>query len=305
MTNSWRTLYYKYDKDGNRIYKTGEQLHSESNPQTGLVTCNSSDNDILTFHYSHTGQITLADYRKDSLSVHYTYNDEGRLIEKEYTKNDFPVQGKNTYNKTLIEYNDGNDIEKKFIQTVISSTQSADTVTRIEMYAYKYDPNNNWLKRVYMGNGKVEETRRSIYYHDGSYSSLDTLAVADKDRIFTKDEADFMAQYGEGEDKMHLSLTNTLRFPYAAQKAGINGVVTVGFQVSKEGKISDIKLAKKLYNILDNEVMKAVKLLAKKAWIPGKKNGKDVDTYNELSVDFRIIKEGHVALTVEFNDNKF
>ncbi len=66
----------------------------------------------------------------------------------------------------------------------------------------------------------------------------------------------------------------------------VQGKVIVSFVVTKCGKIEKIKIEKKLCNECDDEVQKA--LLAMPKWKAGKKDGKLVDTWLILPIDFKL-----------------
>ncbi|WP_118952353.1 TonB family protein [Taibaiella helva] len=81
-------------------------------------------------------------------------------------------------------------------------------------------------------------------------------------------------------------LSENLRYPDAARKAGIQGRVIAQFVVSPTGTLSDIAIMRGLDPECDAEVLRV--LQAMPAFIPGRQNGKAVAVYYTLPVSFRL-----------------
>lgn len=81
-------------------------------------------------------------------------------------------------------------------------------------------------------------------------------------------------------------LTKRLRYPVAAQKNKIQGMVVVSFIVNKDGSLADIKVSTSVDPLLDNEALRVMKQMPK--WKPGKDQGKVCRTMIAVPVVFKL-----------------
>ncbi|MBK5722443.1 M56 family metallopeptidase [Dysgonomonas sp. Marseille-P4677] len=95
-----------------------------------------------------------------------------------------------------------------------------------------------------------------------------------------------MPMFPGGESAMHAFISENLKYPVAAQTAGIQGRVTVRFIVSKIGEISDVNVIRGVDPALDAEAVRVVKAMPN--WTPGKQNGIDVPVYFTLPIVYRL-----------------
>ncbi len=95
-----------------------------------------------------------------------------------------------------------------------------------------------------------------------------------------------MPSFPGGETEMLKYLGKNIRYPAAAQRAGIEGIVVLSFVVSKTGEISEIQVIKSLGGGTDEEAMRVVKTMPK--WTPGKQNGRAVPVRYTLPVRYTI-----------------
>ena len=77
-----------------------------------------------------------------------------------------------------------------------------------------------------------------------------------------------------------------LQYPKAALEKGLEGKVYVNFMVTKNGAVSDVKVAKSVDPLLDKEATRIVTSMPK--WNPGKQNGETVEVLYTLPIDFRL-----------------
>lgn len=88
--------------------------------------------------------------------------------------------------------------------------------------------------------------------------------------------------------KTDLQLKNNVQskatYPDLARQLNIEGTVYVSFVVDKEGKITDVEIARSVHECLDKEAIKAVKKLP--IMIPGKKSKKPVRVKYTIPVKF-------------------
>ncbi|GAB3202669.1 protein TonB [Pontibacter aydingkolensis] len=112
----------------------------------------------------------------------------------------------------------------------------------------------------------------------------DVVAEAVEEKPYTYVEQ--MPSFPGGEMEMLKYLSKNIRYPAAAQRAGVEGLVVLSFVVSKTGEISEIQVVKNLGAGTDEEAMRVVKTMPK--WTPGKQNGRAVPVRYTLPVRFTI-----------------
>ncbi len=103
-----------------------------------------------------------------------------------------------------------------------------------------------------------------------------------EDKIFTFVEQQPSFPGGEGE--LQKFLKKNIKYPPAALRNGLEGLVVVQFVVNKEGEISDVQVVKKLGGGTDEEAARVAKLLPK--FTPARQNGRPVSFRYTLPVRF-------------------
>ena len=81
-------------------------------------------------------------------------------------------------------------------------------------------------------------------------------------------------------------LQKNVKYPVEAQKKGVQGRVLVSFVVEKDGSLSDVKTAKSVDPLLDEEAVRVVKSMPK--WEPGKQKGKAVRVKYNVPISFKL-----------------
>lgn len=81
-------------------------------------------------------------------------------------------------------------------------------------------------------------------------------------------------------------LNKNLRFPPAAQEAGIGGRVIVSFVIEKDGRLTDITIVKGVGYGMDEEAARVLKLA--KPWKPGIQNGNPVRVRYTIPMNFQL-----------------
>ena len=92
----------------------------------------------------------------------------------------------------------------------------------------------------------------------------------------------------EGKDVKHFNkwVMTQVKYPKEALKKGISGKVFASFVVDKDGKVKDVKIKKGVDKLLDDEVLRVVKMSPE--WTPGKQRGKAVDVQMMIPVEFKL-----------------
>lgn len=112
--------------------------------------------------------------------------------------------------------------------------------------------------------------------------------VSQEPEIFTVVEE--FAEFPGGMSALKKYLTDNLRYPERAREMAISGKVFLQFVVSTGGQISNVKLLRGLPDCkeCDTEAIRLVKTMPN--WKPGKNNGKTVNSYFNLPVEFKLNK---------------
>ena len=100
------------------------------------------------------------------------------------------------------------------------------------------------------------------------------------------DVVEEMPSFPGGQGALMAFLSSNIKYPVVAQENGVQGRVTVGFVVEKDGSISDVKVMRSVDPSLDREAQRVVKAMPK--WKPGKQNGSAVRVKYTVPVVFRL-----------------
>ncbi len=86
--------------------------------------------------------------------------------------------------------------------------------------------------------------------------------------------------------EMLASIYSNIRYPQAARRGKIEGVVVARFIVNKDGQISDAEILRGLGGGCDEEVLRVIKEMPR--WIPGRQRGQAVAVQFNLPVKFKL-----------------
>ena len=95
-----------------------------------------------------------------------------------------------------------------------------------------------------------------------------------------------MPQYPGGQMELMKFLSETVKYPEAAEKAGTQGRVIASFIVEKDGSISGAKVVRSVSEELDAEALRVINAMPK--WMPGKQSGKAVRVKYTIPISFRL-----------------
>ena len=93
-------------------------------------------------------------------------------------------------------------------------------------------------------------------------------------------------EFPGGMSELMKFLQRNVRYPAAAQQAGIQGKVEVEFVVKKDGSVSDVKVIRSVNPELDAEAVRVISAMPK--WKPGEQRGTPVDARFEMPIVFRL-----------------
>ncbi|SIT95050.1 outer membrane transport energization protein TonB [Pontibacter indicus] len=145
-------------------------------------------------------------------------------------------------------------------------------------------PDQSELEDVDIGTKTVEGVKGAPLDLGDIDGTSDVVAEVVEEKPYTYVEQ--MPEFPGGEGEMMKYLGKNIRYPAAAQRAGVEGLVVLSFVVSRTGEISEIEVVKSLGSGTDEEAVRVVKTMPK--WSPGKQNGRSVPVRYTLPVRFAI-----------------
>ena len=104
------------------------------------------------------------------------------------------------------------------------------------------------------------------------------------DTIFYPRDVDVLPKFESEEFKYAIDyIYSKINFPEGSR---IVGDTQISLIITKEGKVTDTKITKRLTKVMDDQVINALNNMPD--WKPGKKDGKNVNTSMKMSVHFDI-----------------
>lgn len=95
-----------------------------------------------------------------------------------------------------------------------------------------------------------------------------------------------MPQFPGGARRLMYFLSASIKYPAQAKADKVEGTVAVNFLVSSTGKIEKVKVIKNVNPELDAEAVRVISLMPD--WNPGKQNGKPVEVYYTIPMEFSL-----------------
>jgi len=120
----------------------------------------------------------------------------------------------------------------------------------------------------------AEPSRETIYYilRDGVYEEVVLSHVP---------------EFIGGDEAMELLLQLNIRYPDAAREQKIGGTVRVSVVLNEEGQMEDAFIHEGIGGGCNDEALRAVKLLDKTGFEPGRLKGKAVTVKFDIPITFR------------------
>jgi len=109
---------------------------------------------------------------------------------------------------------------------------------------------------------------------------------AKEEEVFDNAAVEQQASFPGGEAALLTWLGNNLEYPLIAQEMGLSGRVTVQFEVSKDGKVRNIKILKGVDKILDDAAKRTIEKMPQ--WVPARQGGRAVAVKYVLPVMYKI-----------------
>ena len=106
----------------------------------------------------------------------------------------------------------------------------------------------------------------------------------EENKVF--DVVEQMPSFPGGMAALMAYLQKSIKYPPVAEENGIQGRVICTFVVERDGRVTDVRVAKSVDPSLDKEAVRVVSAMPR--WIPGKQNGQSVRVKYTLPVTFRL-----------------
>ena len=137
-------------------------------------------------------------------------------------------------------------------------------------------------------NGIVFINTKEYVKNGGSKELVSYTVKAKKPQEEEKvyDVVEKMPEYPGGMGEMMKYLSMNVRYPQAAQKAGVQGRVMVQFVVEADGTINNAKVVKSVSEELDAEALRVIEKMPK--WKPGMHRGDAVRVKYTIPISFRL-----------------
>jgi TonB family protein len=107
-------------------------------------------------------------------------------------------------------------------------------------------------------------------------------------------ELEEMPEFPGGEAALKQYIASNTIYPESEKLSGIHGRAYVTFKITKEGKVTDARIARGLHPPMDEEAVRVVNSMPD--WKPGKKDGKPVDANYTVPVEF-VLKDYPVRMS--------
>lgn len=111
-------------------------------------------------------------------------------------------------------------------------------------------------------------------------------AIPAREEVFVRVEE--MPAFPGGSDQMYAFLQKNKKYPQKGPDADKEGKVFVGFIVKSDGSIENIEIKRSLSPSHDAEAIRVINMMPK--WVPAKQNGKAVNCWYTLPIDFYFLK---------------
>ena len=89
-----------------------------------------------------------------------------------------------------------------------------------------------------------------------------------------------------GEAALLKFISDNIKYPEAAYKAGVSGRVTTRFVINEDGSVSNVEIVRTASEMLNDEAIRVVSSMPK--WSPGKVGGRAVKVRFTLPITFRL-----------------
>ncbi len=138
------------------------------------------------------------------------------------------------------------------------------------------------VERIAAPDAKNENSPPNITGHDQNVLKEEPT-VKESQVFFIVEE---MPMFPGGEEALRAHIANSIRYPASAVERGVAGRVYISFVVSEDGSVDEVKVARGVDPLLDEEAVRVVSELPE--WIPGRQRGVAVAVAYTVPINFTI-----------------
>ena len=142
---------------------------------------------------------------------------------------------------------------------------------------------NSCKRRTNVQKQVMEGTKVEVKAETGE-DTAQSKSAEPTDKVYEVVEQ--MPTFKGGDAALMKYLSENIRYPEAAEKAGEQGRVVVSFTVEKDGTVADVKVARSVTPTLDAEAVRVIKAMPK--WVPGKQDDQFVRVRYNVPVSFKL-----------------
>jgi TonB family protein len=226
----------------------------------------------------------------DSSQSHMTVK-EGRIINgslegewKEYYKSSKKIAYKIRYNNSSL-----NGFEKHYdtLGNLISKLEFKNNIP-VGNWKYYYPYSKKiWTKQKFIDSNQIHITS---YYRNGKIKRKgiikDKKIVEQKcfDEIGKADTCKNIYTHSKFFEDIGLYIKNHQKYPEVAIDLKIQGIVEIGFVITENGKVEDVRILKSVDKLLDNEAVRIISSMP--AWQPAFIEETPVRSYEKVKIPF-------------------
>lgn len=255
----WTSIAFAQNQDTITVYYDDDwaEVSSQDSAKYYGKTYLNEDNLWVALDYYENGQLQMRGlyktmYREDMHGEFEYYYENGQLKRK----------GKAIHNK------------KEGLWT--EWREDGQIHTEIK---YKADQLNGELY-TYWENGEIK--RRDIFSNDelvrGEVRDSTGQTLPYFDYLY-------MPEFRGGQEQFVKYLLKKTKYPPEARRKGIEGKVSIQFDVQKDGSIANVKIKEGVDPLLDKEALRVISNMPK--WKPGRIDGEFANFTMELPINFR------------------
>lgn len=133
--------------------------------------------------------------------------------------------------------------------------------------------------------GTIKVKKKTVErYSSDSIISEGYASIVEVSKVIKK----IKPQYPGGDKEIKKFVSSTIKYPDQITDKKNNGICYTSFTVNQDGKLSDIKIVRKVIGCpeCDQEAIRVLKLM--KPWQPGTEDGKIVPMRTDLAIVFQV-----------------
>jgi protein TonB len=184
----------------------------------------------------------------------------------------------------LMEFYSLNPPSDDDLSALASALQTPPDVEKVPEIVDTIKPEKQVMKEEIKPETEVEQEKTDSLTGSGGGEDKEGTGMGEDTGIYTT--IDVYPRFPGGDRARFYFLRSNIRYPDAAVKAGIEGVVMVVFVIEPNGTLSNIEVSKGIGGGCDEEAIRVVKAMP--LWEPGRRSGRAVRVLVRMPIVFKI-----------------